>query len=111
MISVPTNFQEVDGGFLHVDQDSTARFLGDLTVLNYKVSSVTEEGSDFAKDEWEGGCVWNNVWKIYNFIQNGCETMRCSDKAELRFSVFPTGAISLGIIQPNRTFSTRLVPR
>lgn len=64
MVVLSTNHQEVDGGFLHVDQDSTARFLGDLVVWNYEVTSVTEEGSDFSQDEWEGGCVWNNVRQI-----------------------------------------------
>lgn len=53
--------QEVHGGFLHVDEDSTARFLGDLEVYDFAVRSVPEEDSDFSNDIWDGGCVWNDV--------------------------------------------------
>lgn len=57
-------YQEVNGGFLHVDSGSTAHFLGDLEVNDFEITSVTEEGSDFSQDVFDGGCIWNNVWRI-----------------------------------------------
>lgn len=51
--------KEVDGGFLHVEHGSTARFLEDLNVTNFR--TVCTRDGDYCGEMFEGGCVWNEV--------------------------------------------------
>lgn len=46
-------YQEVNGGFLHVDAGSMAHFLGNLEV------------NDFFHDVFDGGCGWNNIRRMF----------------------------------------------
>ena len=52
-------FKEVNGGFLHVEDGSTARFLKDLEVVGFKVKCSRD--GDFCGELFDGGCVWNEV--------------------------------------------------
>lgn len=66
----PLNSQDVNSGVLHVVEDSTAHFLGDLVVHNFVVGSVSKEGSHIAQNVWEGDCIWDNV-RQSSFLAQG----------------------------------------
>lgn len=55
--------QEVNGGVLNVAEGGRVRFKSRAYMHDVKVSSVTDEGSDFTSDQWFGGCVYNKVSK------------------------------------------------
>ena len=52
-------FKELNGGFLFVEDGSTARFRNDLEVTGYRVMCTREE--DHCDELFDGGCVWNEV--------------------------------------------------
>lgn len=54
------SFQADNGGWLSVAEGCTASFQGEVDVSEYAVRSDTD-GSDFSDDQWDGGCVWNQV--------------------------------------------------
>lgn len=53
--------QEVNGGVLNVAEGGRVRFKSKAYMHDVRVSSVTDEGSDFTSDQWFGGCVYNKV--------------------------------------------------
>lgn len=48
---------------LNVAEGGRVRFKSRAYMHDVKVSSVTDEGSDFTSDQWFGGCVYNKVSK------------------------------------------------
>ena len=58
--------QEVNGGVLNVAEGGRVRFKSKAFMHDVKVSSVTDEGSDFSSDQWFGGCVYNKVRIFYH---------------------------------------------
>lgn len=51
--------KEVDGGFIYIENGSTARFLEDLVVTGFHVMCTRDE--DYCGELFDGGCVWNEV--------------------------------------------------
>lgn len=58
--------KEVNGGFLLVENGSTARFLKNLEVTGFRVMCVRDE--DTCGEIFDGGCVWNEVRKMLGEI-------------------------------------------
>lgn len=59
------NKKALNGGALNVAEGGYARFLSDARMANIKILSVTDEGSDVSPDTWYGGCIYNQVWRVY----------------------------------------------
>ncbi|CAN0389401.1 unnamed protein product [Ectocarpus fasciculatus] len=53
-----TELQDVNGGAVFVGEGSTARFYDTISTSEVGVRSVTEEGTDFARNQLIGGCVY-----------------------------------------------------
>jgi len=52
--------RDVNGGAFYIGKGSSVRFLSNFETKNIGVRSETEESSDFANHQNDGGCIWNN---------------------------------------------------
>ncbi|CAM9422509.1 unnamed protein product [Choristocarpus tenellus] len=50
---------EVDGGILNVAEGGKVKFSGGVSMTDIIIRSVTDPGSDFTNDQWNGGCMFN----------------------------------------------------
>lgn len=90
---VGTDLQDANGGGVFVGEDSSVRFLYDLTMTDIGVRSVPEEGSDFASYQLSGGCVYVDGY----FRVDGDSTfLGCEVSGGGESSPGPGGALYVG---------------
>lgn len=80
--------QDVDGGGLFVGEDSTARFMNNVEMVDFGVRAVLEDGSDYASYVRSGGCVYTDGY----FRVDGLATFNNCDVRD-----GPGGALYVGI--------------
>ena len=54
------DIRDINGGAFYIGKGSSVRFFSNFETRNIGVRSETEESSDFADHQNDGGCIWNN---------------------------------------------------